>query len=183
MTLPQYDTTAYSDANNFRYFSYNCISHLLENNEGIWKLLHYNDADAWKKPNLTMQEKRSLIYAGQPDETLFRVFISEKQPDAWVHEACVLRIFPFGITPDNRTVNTTIMVFDVYSHYRIDTLSNYTTRVDTIVEELIKVFNGSNIGGLGRLFFNSSAVKNTGARDSGQIPFGGKRIIMATKMG
>jgi len=107
--------------------------------------------------------------------------MSEKQINAWTNEACILRIFPHGIVPENRTINTTIMGFDAYSHYRIDTLSNYTTRVDTIIEELVSTFNGANIGGLGRLSFNSAMQKADKVGASGQIPFGGKRILMSTK--
>lgn len=175
------DTYAYSKLTGLRWFSYNCISYLLDNNEMVWKLLYYNENNAWEQPNLTLSQKRSLIYAGEPDETLFRVFMSEKQANAWVSEACVLRIFPYSVIPENRTVNTTIMVFDAYSHYRINTLSNYTTRIDTIVEELVATFNGSNIGGLGRLSFNATMQKADKILDSGQIPFGGKRITMSTK--
>lgn len=182
MALPQFDTTAYSNVTGFKNLSYNCISFMMQENELIWKLLYYNDANAFEKPNLTAEQKRGLIFAGEPDETLFRVFTSEKQPNAWVHEACVLRVFPSGIFPENRTVNTTLVTFDVYSHYRIDTLSNYNTRTDTLVEEIVALFNGANIGGLGRLYFNGAATRNLGERESGQIPFGGKRIVMATKL-
>lgn len=182
MSLPQYDKTAYSNITGFKNLSYNCISYMMESNELIWKLLKYEDPNAFEKPNLTIAEKRAMIYGGQPDETLFRVFSSEKQPNAWVHEACILRIFPSSIYPDNRTVNTVTMTFDVYTHYRIDTLSNLNTRTDTITEEIITLFNGANIGGLGRLFFNVAGSRNTGSRDSGQVPFGGKRILLATKV-
>jgi len=180
--LPQYDTTAYSNITGFKNLSYNCINFLLNSNEDVWKLLFYNEPDALNKTNLTAEQKRSLIFAGQPDETLYRVFSSEKQPNAWVHEACILRIFPSVIYPDNRTVNTIMMTFDIYSHYRIDTLSNHNTRVDTIVEEIVSLFSGSNVGGLGRLAFNVASSRQDGGRDSGQIPFGGKRIVMSTKM-
>jgi hypothetical protein len=175
------DTTAYSKLSGYKFFSYNIINYLIDNNEEIWKLLYYNESDAWERTNLTLSEKRSLIYAGQPDETLYRVFMSEKQVNAWVNEACILRIFPHSTVPENRTVNTTMMVFDIYSHYRINTLSNYTTRIDTAVEELISTLNGSNIGGLGRLTFNATVAKADKIYESGQAPFGGKRITMSTK--
>lgn len=147
----------------------------------IWKLLFYNDAEAWSRNNITAEQKRSLIYAGQPDETLFRVFMGEKQTNSWVTEATILRIFPFSIAPENRTINTTLMVFDVYSHYRINHLSNYTTRVDSLVEEIVATLNGVEIGGVGRLSLNMAMQKNDKVMESGQIPFGGKRITMSTK--
>ena len=179
--LEQYDRTAYSKATGFKKFSYNCILHMMENNDEIWKLLYYNQSDAWNRPSLSLAEKRSLIYAGEPDETLFRVFSSDKQPNAWINEACILRIFPYQIVPENRTVNTTTMCFDIYTHYRINTLSNYYTRNDTLVEEIIALFNGANIGGLGRLFLDAGASRADSSREIGQSPFGGKRVAMSTK--
>lgn len=175
--------TAYSKLSGFRMFSYNCITKMMDENELIWKLLYYNDADAWDKPNLTKAQKRGLIYKGEQDETLFRVFMSEKQMNSWTAEVCLIRIFPNTVYAKNRTVNITSMAFDVYSHYRIDTLSNYTTRTDTIVEELVALFNGSNVGGLGVLFFDASASRGDRVQPSGQVPFGGKRIIMSTNQG
>jgi hypothetical protein len=175
------DTYAYSKLTGFKFFSYNVINYLIDNNEEIWKLLYYNDIDAWDKANTTIAQKRSLIYAGQPDETLYRVFMGEKQINSWINEACILRIFPHSVIPENRTVNTTVMVFDVYCHYRINTMSNYTTRIDSVVEELISTLNGSNIGGLGRLTFNAAIAKSDKVYESGQAPFGGKRITMSTK--
>jgi hypothetical protein len=175
------DNYAYSKITGFKLFSYNCITHLLENNEMVWKLLFYNDADAWNKPDISKDQKRAMIYAGQPDETLFRVFMTEKQTNSWVSEATILRIFPYSVVPDNRTVNTTMMVFDAYSHYRIDTLSNYTTRVDSLVEEIVSTMNGAIIGGIGRLAFNSTMQRADKILESGQIPFGGKRIVMSNK--
>lgn len=181
MVLRQFDTTAYSKLTGFRYFSYNCINYLLETNEVVWKLMYYNESDAMSKPNLTKDQKRSMIYKGETDETLFNVFASEKQTNAWLRETCILRIFPHSVVPDNRTVNTTAMVFDVYTHYRVDTLIDGTTRTDTIIEELMNLFNGANIGGLGMLSFNSASLRNSKVYDAGQIPYGGKRLIMGTK--
>lgn len=181
MTIKQYDKEAYSKLTGFRYYSYNCINYLLDENENIWKLMYYDQADAMNKPNLTKDQKRAMIYKGQQDETLYNVFASEKQTNAWLRETSILRIFPHSVIADNRTINTTVMVFDVYTHYRVDTLEDATTRTDTIIEELVDLFNGANIGGLGRLTFNSATARNTKIYDAGQIPYGGKRLLMATK--
>lgn len=174
-------SSAYSKLIGFKDYSYNCIQYLMENDEISWKLMKYNDADCWNKPDLTLDEKRELIYKGQPDETFFRVFMDEGQVNAWTHEACVLRIFPYAVYPDNRTVGTTTIIMDVYAHYRINHLSNYTTRVDTIIERLVNIFNGAYIGGIGSLFFNAAQAKENRIYDSGQIPFKGKRIALSTK--
>lgn len=45
----------------------NCCYKLINENEIVWKLLKYNTNDAWKMPNLTRDEKISLIYPGTPE--------------------------------------------------------------------------------------------------------------------
>ena len=41
---------------------YNVVTHLFTNDKAeiIWKLLKYNDSDAWMKPDLTQDEKSRL---------------------------------------------------------------------------------------------------------------------------
>ena len=52
----------------------------MDNNELIWKLLKYNDKDAYKNdsahPNLTAKEKGDLVNNGDldPDYSRFRIF-------------------------------------------------------------------------------------------------------------
>ena len=55
-----YDKEAYAKYNIMPDISYKIIEHLMTNPDAelIWKLLKYNDADAYLKPDLTMEEKR-----------------------------------------------------------------------------------------------------------------------------
>ncbi|MFZ2992529.1 MAG: hypothetical protein WA061_02325 [Microgenomates group bacterium] len=178
------DNYGYSQIEGFDDYSYNIISKLMTENEAIWKLLKHNTPDAWKESNLTTQEKRDMIYAGQPDETLYNVFTGDGQISAWVKEVCILRIFPLSLFPQNRTVTTTTIALDIYCHYRTSTLSNYKNRVDVIVKELIQSLNGKDIGvGLGKIFFNAVAAKESRIYESGQIPYKGKRMVMSTLQG
>lgn len=177
------DSYAYNKYDSLPLYSYNCISYLVDSNEDIWKLLKYSEADCWNKPNLTRAEKTALIYNGEPDESVFKVFMDEGQIDAFVSETALLRIFPYAIFPDNRTIGTVTMAFDIYSHYRVNHMSNYQTRVDTMCQIILEVFNGTDIGGLGKLFFNIMGDKQLREYPSGQIPYKGKRISMATKAG
>lgn len=172
---------SYAQYNDFNQFSYKCIKYLIENNESIWKLLKYNTADAWDKPNLTSEEKGRLIYAGQDNTSLSRVFLDNGQPDVWTDEVCIIRICPYSIFPENRTIGTISIYFEVYSHYKINHLSNYTTRVDTIAMDFLKVFNGINIAGIGKLFFDRMGSESTRLENGGQIPFRGKWILLSNK--
>jgi hypothetical protein len=141
--------------------------------------------DAWdgsKYPDLTHEEKAEMIYNGFGEMTDFRVFLDIGQPDSWLKEATILRISNYSLVPDNRTTGTATMIFEVYGHYNLNQLSNKRTRCDMILQQLIATFNGKNIGtGIGRLFFDKSAVASLRAEIGGQIPFRGKWMLMSNR--
>lgn len=174
---------SYNDFSSFSKLSYNCISVLLSQNELIWKLLKYAEADAWNLPNLTYEEKVAMIYNGQGDSSLFRVFMDGKQPDVLMEESTLLRIMPHFAVGLNRTYGYIEVSMEVFSHYKINHLSNYQTRIDTVVGELLSTFNGTSVGGMGLLSFDKMADNSSRLFQAGQIPFGGKQIIFSTHSG
>ena len=177
---PSVGSTAYNDFGAFSKLSYNCIKIMIDDNELIWKLLKYTDPDAWDKDDLTQEEKAALVYAGQADTANFNVFMDGKQPDVLVNEVSLVRIMPHAAVGLNRTIGYIEVSMEVFSHYKINHLSNYKTRVDTITEELLATFNGVNAGGLGLLTFDKMADKSSRLFQAGQIPFGGKQLIFST---
>ena len=177
---PNVGETAYNDFRQFPKLSYNCIKLLMDENELVWKLLKYTDPEAWAKPNLTQEEKGALIYAGQQDTSMYNVFMDGKQPDVLVSEVTLLRIMPHFAIGMNRTIGIIQVSMEVFSHYKINHMSNYQTRIDTIVGELLAVFNGSDVGGLGLMSFDKISDQSSRLFQAGQIPFGGKQIIFST---
>ena len=177
------DRVAYNKYEPLPRYSYKCIEHLMANNEEIWKLLKYPAPDAWTENDLSQTEKAALIWKGEGDASDYHVFMYEGLPDVETKEVCVLNIAPYGISPDNRTVGTVTLLMEVYSHYKINTLSNYTTRVDTIIQQLLETFNGEVIDGLGigRLHFNKMGTGATRMETGGQIPFRGKWFLIGSK--
>lgn len=173
---------AYAQYYDLDSFSYLCISHLLKNDEMVWKLLKYRTPDAWNLANLTTDEKRALIYDGSDDSSRFRVFLDSGSPDAIVAEECIIRISPHSLYPENRTVGTVNILFEVYANFHINTLSNYKTRMDMIMQRFIQVFNGENIGGIGRLNFDKMGSYGDRAEYVGQIPIRGRWLIMSNKI-
>jgi len=178
-----FDRSGYATYEDFDNFSYTAIKYLMDNNETVWKLLKYTTPDAWDKPDLTVDEKASLIYNGSEDGTKYRIFMDDGLPDVQTREDCILRISPFSLKPENRTIGTLYMRFEVYSHWKINHLSNYKTRVDMISKNILGLFNGAEIGGLGRLTFNAlqSAASQARMETSGQIPFKGKVFFFGNK--
>jgi hypothetical protein len=177
---PSIGATAYNDFRQFSILSYNCIKHMMENSELIWKLLKYTDSGAWNKPNLSLEEKASLIYSGQADTSKYNVFMDNKQPDVVMGEITVVRILPSSAAGLNRTVGYIEVLMEVFSHYKINHLSNYKTRIDSIAEELLAIFNGVDVGGLGLLSFDKMADQSARLFQAGQIPFGGKALLFST---
>lgn len=173
---PDYDT-----------FPYQAITYLMNNNETIWRLLKYNVPDAWdvnQYANLTLDEKRALIYNGQEDSSLFRVFMDVGQSDVVTGEQSILRISNYAMYPENRTVTTLSIMMEIYSHYKINHLSNYKTRVDVVIGELLKTFNGVDIkAGIGRVNFDRLGNINDRMINGSQIPFKGKWLILGCKLG
>jgi hypothetical protein len=171
---------AYNDFQNFNQISYTCIKYMMDNNELIWKLLKYTAPDAWNKPDLTQEQKAALIYAGQQDSSKYNVFMDGKQPDVLVEEVTLVRIMPHYAVGYNRTIGVIEVSMEIFSHYKINHLSNYTTRIDTIAGELLALFNGSDIGILGLMAIDRMIDQSSRLFQAGQIPFGGKQIIFST---
>ena len=183
MTIDTY-ADSYNKFVDYPLFSYNCVSHLLTdtNIELMWKLLYYNDRDAWKAdaahPNLTRAQKSALIYDGSLDSTSYRVFLDFGIDDPWNVEAAQIRISPIALDPANRVIGNIVMALEAYVHFKINTLSNYQTRTDTITQQLIRSLNGALIEGIGQMYFDAKANKKCGVREMGTIPWKGKRTIM-----
>ena len=175
---------SYNKFEEYPLFSYNCISYLVNDSDSelLWKLLYYNDPDAWKSDddhlNLTKEQKGNLIYAGQQNQEDFRVFLDMGMDNAWTTEACILRVSPLQIYPRRRTIGLITIAFEVYCHFKLNTLSNYQTRVDTVTQSILSSLNGQKIEGIGRLFFDTFGSRQCKSILIGQIPFRGRRTIM-----
>ena len=169
----------------FPDISYNITKKLMDNNELIWKLLKYNDKDAWKNdathPNLTKAEKGLLINDGSPDEhhEKFRVYFDIGQDNSWDVQACFLRIATTDLYPTNHIVGNVVVAFEICCHYNINTLSNYVTRLNLITQQLLETLNGVEVGGLGKIFFDARATNRCRMMIDGQIPFKENVLIMS----
>lgn len=173
------DKFAYNTFKGLDEISMNCIGLLMDESELVWKLLKYKTNDAWNKPDVSRDEKRTMIYNGLGDESDYKVFLDIGQNDAFTREDCVIRISPHSAVGKNRTVGMIVVSFEVFSHYKINTMSNYKTRVEMITQEFFRIFNGSRVGGLGQLFFDGFRDPLDRMIQASQIPFKGKQIFFS----
>ena len=180
MTIAPYDVrqAEYNKYKQYPLTSYNIIKYLIVNEEDLWKILKYNDPDAWNKTNLTLEEKSALVYAGQPNETEFRIFLDVGQSNSWTIEACFLRVAPLVLTPENFVYGYMSIGFELYSHYKVNTMSNYTTRLDYGTQRIIETLNGAEIPDVGRLYFDYKASTQTKSMLIGAIPYKGRLTVL-----
>lgn len=165
--------------------AYNILEYLMTSEEAeiIWKLLKYPESDAWSRDNLTLDEKRAMVYPGGIHSENYNVFLDFVMDDAPDKEATFLRIYPGQVYPQNRTVGICAINFEVYTHSKIDHLSNYTTRIDTMVAALIDALNGKDIGTIGLLYFDANRSSYNKIDLLGSKPFKGKVLTMGVNIG
>jgi hypothetical protein len=178
--------TAYDKFESIPLIPYNIISYMINYENDIWKLLHYNDANAWKSdsshPNLTTEEKSQLIYDGIMPINNARVFTNLGQDDSILAETSFIRVGLPEIIPTNHIRGASTIGFEILTHYKVSMLSNYQSRADTILQKLIALFNGADIDGIGRIFFDARTNSRCKAIQIGQVPYRGKGLIMCANI-
>jgi hypothetical protein len=136
---------------------YKIITHLLLNNEDIFKLLKYNENNALDLNNLSISEKRNLIYKGQTDSSPYKIFMQPTTDDAFPDTGSFLRVYIVDIYPTDHIKGLVTIAFEILCHNKINSLNNYSTRMHWMLQNILSTFNGANIDGIGELFFNAKA--------------------------
>lgn len=165
--------------------SYRIIEYLMTDKraEMLWKLLKYPVANAYSMPDLSMEEKAALIYKGEAIQSDYNVFFDFMLDDAEDVMKSFLRIYPSEIYPTNRVHGLCDINIEVFVHSKINHLSNYKTRVDMMIQILLEVLNGSDVNGIGVMFFDNQASRYNQVKTIGQRPFKGKLLKMSVNIG
>lgn len=179
------DRIAYNKMTGFSDLAYNILCYLMTNNEKIWKLLKYNTPNALSYPDLTMDEKRAMIFNGTGDSENFNVFRNPFVDDAFTSEVSQLRIYALTVVPNNRSVSTIDFAIDCITHVKLSNIDGCRNRAEMLVEEVIKTLNGQDIDGVGVLFMDERESSYDGARSSlfNNRYFWGFQIVMSVKYG
>lgn len=175
---------AYATYKPMPHIGYKIMEYLMTCPEAeiIWKLLKYTDADAWNKPDLTKAEKAKMIYDGKTKQDDCNVFLDFFMDEATNKEKSYLRIYPSSIYPTTRTYGICCVNMEVFIHSQINHLSNYTTRLDTIIQKLIEILNGVDVGGVGVLFFDYDVTTYCRVVTAGEKPYKGKILTMGVNL-
>ena len=155
--MPVFDMErlAYNKFTEFSNLCYNILAYLMVQNEDIWKLLKYDTPDALSKPNLTLEEKRKMIYDGNGDSEHYNVYRSPFVDEAFTEQTSQLRIYALTINPKNRSLATIDLNIDCITHTKLVNIDGGKSRVELMVEEVLKTLNGQEIDGVGKLFFDA----------------------------
>jgi hypothetical protein len=151
---------SYNQYAGYDQIPYKIMEYLMLTNDNLWKLLKVDTGDALTKPNLTLNEKRALVYGGQEDSSPYRVFTVKYTDDAVERRQTQMRIYIARVYPKNAQIGMIDFCIDVFCHNKIAVLTypNYKpNRYDVMFSEIMKTLNGKDIKTLGRLFFNGSA--------------------------
>jgi hypothetical protein len=158
----------YNQYAGFAQIPYKIMEYLMVSNTVIWKLLKYPSSNALQQADLTMAEKRALVYGGQPITTTeypYRLFTVRFVDNAMTAEMTHLHIYINHVVPQNAQIGTIDICFDCFCHNKIAVLSypNYKpNRYDVMFEELMKTLNGKDVDTLGRLYFNRDGLSGAG---------------------
>lgn len=161
---------------------YNIIAKLIDGNDLFWRLLKYNDPNAYKldvsHPNLTKEQKGLLVYDGLKVKTDCRVFMDIGMEESWQEQCSILRVSIFEVIPSNHVYGSVVIAFEIYTHNSINTLSNYKTRNDMLAQQILFALNGADVSGIGKLYFDASKNGNSSLKVVGASPYKGKVIKM-----
>lgn len=176
---------AYNKFTGFSNLCYNILGYLMVNNENLWKLLYYDRPDALDQPNLTLGQKRELIYQGSGDSEKYKVFRCPYIDDAITSETSQLRVYALTVRPENRSVSVIDFALDCITHTKLSELEGAQSRVERMVEEILGTLNGQEIDGVGKLFFDASRAAYDGARNEifNNRYFYGFQIILSLNYG
>ena len=173
----------------------------------LWKILKYDTMDCLVRPDLTTEEKWSMVYNTNGEATGYRVFLSPFVDDAWPQQSSHLHIYVYGIDPDTHLTGKVHVCFEVIVHNKINNIygdaSEYNpqtnpveldssgepvtlikSRMTEMLKDVIAALNGQMVNAVGTLQFNKKLSPYDTAKASlfNSNSFMGHRIIMSTIM-
>lgn len=149
---------AYNNGSDLPYIISRIFEFLIEKgSEDFWKCLKYPEYDCLSKPNLTMSEKRNLIYTNGKNINEYNVYLNapliavEEETAKTLLKSYILRVKPIDSMDFVVSVN-----FEILTHTSLANIENgvdMVSRIDFIESELIRMLNQRDFF-FGRVQFN-----------------------------
>ena len=150
--------TAYNNGSDLPYIVSKIFEFLIEQgSEDFWKCIKYDDYDCLSKPNLTMSEKRNLIYTKGKDINEYNIYLNS--PLISVEEETaktILKSYVLRIRPADQMNFVVSVSFEIITHTHLANIEkgvDMVSRVDFINSELIRMLNQRDFG-FGRVRFD-----------------------------
>lgn len=168
------------------FIPFKIVMALLEN-DNFCKLIYYNTIDALDRPDLTIAQKRAMIWDGQDDMEHYNIFLTNVQPNEETENRTVIKVYRYVTDPINRNIATVAYAFDILFGSKIP-LVRYNgitcNRGDVIEMEIMRTLNGEDVAGVGYLQYDNDLTTLCRSRVGigNNYTFTGLSIIMATQI-
>ena len=136
---------------------YKIIEYLAQTNERLFKVLYYQGDDALDQPNLTLEQKINMIYVDKGKEDDKHIFLKPLIGDEMLESFTQLRLYKYGISPNDNMLSTINYRFDIITGSKIGLVYDDgipCSRLDLIETELLNTLNGVDLFGTGKFQFN-----------------------------
>lgn len=173
----------FNDFTNQPLIPYKILEALLKSNSdsanNLFKLLKYNDIDCLSKPNLTLKEKKALIWRGQDIENNYNIFVKPLVSSSLVdsESQSQMRIYRYSTYPENK-IDATISIQLVFltndKASLVDVDGILCERTDVMESEFLNVINGRDIQiGTGYISFDRQVIR----QNTSQINISNSRSV------
>ena len=153
----------------------------------LWKMLKYNDYYALDKPSLSFSEKMELVWRTGPQEK-FGVFLTPLVEDAISESKCIMKLYDYYIHP--KELYSGVVVFGCDFLYGgqmalVEKDGIPVNRADLFVHTVLKVLNGVEVEGIGKLSFLDDLSRYSLARSAvgNSKTFAVEQLYLATLVG
>lgn len=124
-------------------------------NQNILKLLYYDNENALDSDNLNISQIKNMVGKNNNKKTQ-RIFKLAFDSDITDEVRSELRFYVPIFKPIHSYLSDVRFNFEVIVHKSLWELKNNKIRPIMMIQELLKLFNGKNIGGVGRLVLDDS---------------------------
>lgn len=161
----------YNDFSSQPLIPYKILEALLTNTSEsanrLFKLLKHNDIDCLSKPNLTLREKKALIWRGQDIEQNYNIFVKPLIGSSLVdsESQTQMRIYRYSTYPTNKieaTISIQIIFLTNEKSSLVEVDGILCERTDVMESEFLNIINGRDISiGSGYITFDREVIKSS----------------------
>lgn len=169
------------------FVPYRLMEYLAKNNENIWKILKYDTYDCLSEPNLSFEDKMKLVWSHEADQEDYRIFFTQLVEDMIPDSTTLMKIYKYSTVPRSHIEGVATYEFDILYGGKISLIEFDgvpCNRGDVMEHELLKTLNGTDVGQVGALQFNTklTASSRSGLNLGNSQTFTGTSLVFGVLM-